>query len=680
MAANPSPAASMHQWFLDTARRLRENSPAPRTVAEIRERTDSIRAQIRKSERDAWAPELRQTPLAPDELGTLDRDGFRIERLVFQTRPGCFATASAYVPTGTGPFPAVLCVHGHWAGARRDPVVQSRCIGLAKLGFLALTLDAWGAGERGSRIGINEYHGGLLGASLWPVGMPLHGLQLFDNVRALDYLQSRKDVDGKRIGCTGASGGGNQTTYLSAFDDRIQCAVPVCSVGTFQSYLSSASCVDEVLLEGLTYAEEGDLLGLVAPRALLVITASRDVAHFGPEISKQALERARGYFQVQSAHDRVRHAIFDSGHDYNRPMREAMYGWMRKWLKGEGDGSPTTEPAFQPDDPEVLRCYSLPFRPGRIMTTVRWAKERGLELQQQVGAAARLDRVGEQQRRLARLHEVLALPTATPPIWKSEGRSKTPGPDTEDFQLGTEPGVEIPVSLRRAIAAPVSGARLAILAHPGGRIAALATPLADRLHQAGIHVAALELRGCGDLTVEGQALGEQIPDHNVVEWSLWIGRPLLGQWVHDLRQMLVGQIPGIGAETRTVIIGWREAGLASLAINALDPRAAGAVAIETMPSFISDEPPHNQRMVAFSPDLMKVGDVPHLAGLSAPRPALIVGPVRLDGMPAAESELGPLTALGNVFRGESGGSPVVKATTDTDAVRILEEIKPWFRR
>jgi dienelactone hydrolase len=679
MAANPSPAASLHQWYLDTARRLRENSPAPRSAAEARERGEALRAQIRKSERDAWAPELRQTPLAPELLGTLERDGYRIERLVFQTRPGCFVTANAYVPAGTGPFPAVLCVHGHWAGARRDPVVQSRCIGLAKLGFLALTLDAWGAGERGTRVGTNEYHGGLLGASLWPVGTPLHGLQLWDNVRALDYLQTRKDVDGKRLGCTGASGGGNQTTYLSAFDERVQCAVPVCSVGTFQSYLTSASCVDEVLLGGLTYAEEGDLLGLVAPRALLVITASRDVEHFGPKISAEAVERARSYFEAHGVQEQVDHRVFESGHDYNRPMREAMYGWMRRWLKGEGDGSPVPEPAFQTDDPEALRCFSPSFRPGRVMTTLRWARERGEALREQVAIAAAVDRPGERQRRIALLREVLALPSASTAAWKNQEPLRASEDAGETLLLVTEAGVGIPVSLRRAVAASVSGHRLAVLAHPGGRAAAMGSKLAARLHQAGYHVAAPELRGCGELTMEGQGLGEQIPDHNAVEWGLWIGRPLLGQWVHDLKQLLAAEIPGVGSEPRAVLIGWREAGLAALAGSAVEPRFSAAVALETPPTFVTSEPPHNQRMAAFSPDLLKVGDVAHLAALSAPRPALLAGPVRLDGMPAGAAELQLLVRdAGLLPEGASGAN--LTATVETEPEHILSWLRQGLKR
>ena len=97
--------------------------------------------------------------LEPRKLGEFQRDGYRVEKLVFQTRPGIWMTANAYVPDRPGKLPAILHVHGHWAGAKQDPVVQSRCIGCAKLGFFVLCVDAFGAGERGVGKKLGEYHG-----------------------------------------------------------------------------------------------------------------------------------------------------------------------------------------------------------------------------------------------------------------------------------------------------------------------------------------------------------------------------------------------------------------------------------------------------------------------------------------------------------------------------------------
>src|SRR5581483_334630 len=204
-------------------------------------------------------------------------DGYRIEKVIFQSRPDVWVTASAYVPTeAKGKVPAVLVVHGHWAGARRDPVVQARCLGLVHLGYFVLAVDAFGAGERFMTPGITGYHGELIGSTLWPAGQTLLGLQVYDNRRAVDYLLTRDEVDGTKLGVTGASGGGNQTMYAGALDERFACVVPVCSVGQYQAYLKAACCVCEVLPGALRFTEEGDVLGLVAPRALMVINASRD--------------------------------------------------------------------------------------------------------------------------------------------------------------------------------------------------------------------------------------------------------------------------------------------------------------------------------------------------------------------------------------------------------------------
>src|SRR5207245_300928 len=204
-----------------------------------------------------------------------------VEKLVFQSRPDVWVTANAYVPEpGAGKLPAVLVVHGHWAGARRDPVVQARCLGLVKLGFFVLAVDAFGAGERYTKPALGTYHGALYGSTLWPTGQTLLGMQVYDNRRAVDYLLTRPEVDGSRLGITGASGGGNQSMYAGALDERFAAVVPVCSVGTFQAYLRAGCCVCEVLPGALRFEEEGDVLALVAPRPRLVISAAQAAFQF----------------------------------------------------------------------------------------------------------------------------------------------------------------------------------------------------------------------------------------------------------------------------------------------------------------------------------------------------------------------------------------------------------------
>src|SRR5439155_20171020 len=169
-------------------------------------------------------------------------------------------------------------------------------LGLVTLGFFGLLVAAFGSGERYTTPALGTYHGALYGSMLWPAGLTLLGCQVYDNRRAVDYLLTRPEVDGERLGVTGASGGGNQTMYAGALDERFRAVVPVCSVGTYQVYLQVACCVCEVLPGALRFAEEGDVLALVAPRALLVINATKDGIQFSVAEAEKSLDRAGRVF------------------------------------------------------------------------------------------------------------------------------------------------------------------------------------------------------------------------------------------------------------------------------------------------------------------------------------------------------------------------------------------------
>src|SRR5262249_11701529 len=281
---------------------------------------DQRRPKLREAMLAAMGPmPERPCALEPQFQGFLKRDGYRIEKLIFQSRPDVWVTANAYVPEPSKTkLPAVLVVHGHWAMARRDPVVQARCLGLVKLGFFVLAIDAFGSGERYTQPAAGTYHGALYGSTLWPVGQTLLGMQIYDNRRAVDYLLTRADVDRNRLGVTGASGGGNQTMYAGALGERLKDVVPVCSGGHYQSFLHVGCCVCEVLPGALTFTEEGDVLGLVAPRPLLVVSASKDSLQFSPLEAAKSVERARAIYGLHAAGDAIRHSVIEDNHGYSR--------------------------------------------------------------------------------------------------------------------------------------------------------------------------------------------------------------------------------------------------------------------------------------------------------------------------------------------------------------------------
>jgi dienelactone hydrolase len=584
--------------------------------------------------------------LEPKTAGTLKRDGYRIEKLLFQSRPDVWVTANAYVPEGAkGKLPAVLAVHGHWAGARRDPVVQARCLGLVKLGYFVLAVDAFGSGERYTKPAPGTYHGALYGSTLWPAGLTLLGCQVYDNRRAVDYLLTREEVDPDRLGITGASGGGNQTMYAGALDERLRVVVPVCSVGTYQAYLHAACCVCEVLPGALRFAEEGDVLSLVAPRALLVISATQDAYQFSVGEAEKSVARARPVFRLLGAEARLKHATFESPHAYNQAMREAMYGWMSLWLKGEGDGKPIPEPKHEVEKPDDLAVFPDEARPrGFLYPPTLAAREAKALLAKftvlKADHAEDWDSTAVYMRTQLRKQMFGDFPAAPQPAAKADKAEKADGFETVPALLHPEPDLPLPV-LHRYRPGAKDKQPACVLLHLDGKAAALKHPLAAALLAKGWAVSAPDLRSTGETKPEKDAIRDA-PDHNSAEHALWVGRPLLGQWVFDVQCLLdwLAIQPGLDAR-RFAVVGIGQAGLVAVcAAGLLDDRVSAAATVEAPASYVTEQAyPAGTRMGLLAPGLFRVGDVPHLAALSAPRRLMIVGGVSSDGKALAGKAL-----------------------------------------
>ncbi len=623
MAQAPDPTTSFRAFVQQQALAMRAGDRPPASADEWQRQRAALRTRLIQS----WGGFPAQPcPLEPRLVGEpLQREGYRLEKLLLQTRPGIWLTANAYVPDGDGPHPAVLCVHGHWRLAKQEPVVQSRCIGLAKLGFFVLMVDAFGAGERGVGKPLGEYHGEMVAATLWPTGLALAGLQVYENMRAVDYLQTRPEVDPARIGITGASGGGNQTMYAGAIDERFRCVVPVCSVGTYQAYLSAACCMCEVTPGALSYTEEAAVLGLVAPRALMVVSATRDAFQFSVGEARKSLAGAQHIFKLLGAEDQVRHAIFESGHDYNQAMREAMYGWMTRHLKGTGDGEPIAEPPLTVEEPETLRCFPADSRPDDFLTLPQFAaREARRVLSRHPVPDHREQWQTDRPRWQSGLLRVLGEfpePTELAPQWSSQAET-----DAKGLVISTEPGLTVHARLR-----PARGARRgrAVLLDLAQGQQAAAGDLAEQLVAAGWDVVAADLRATGMTANPGDRIG-RAPDHNSAEWSMWIGRPLLGQWAWDVARLLTAL--NLSATDRaaqpTVLIGVGAAGPLALTVAALDERVTQVVTIGSLATYVTDVPYEHQWLGCLVPRMLRrVGDIGHLAALIAPRPLVVAGAV-----------------------------------------------------
>lgn len=622
-ATAAEPANAYLEFVRQQANARKATYPAVSTIDEWTARRAEIRAALAR----AWGNWPAPPPLEPRLIGTFERQGYRVEKLVFQTLPGVWMTANAYVPQQPGPRPAILQVHGHWPGAKQDPVVQARCIGAVKQGYFVLVVDAFGAGERAIGKELGEYHGEMTAATLYPVGLPLSGLQVYENGRALDYLATRPEVDPARIGITGASGGGNQTMYAGAWDERLRAAVPVCSVGNYRAYLGAACCLCEVVPGILNTTEESGVLGLTAPRGLLIINATRDATQFSVEEARKSIDEAAPIFALYEAADHLRHTTFESGHDYSQPMREAMYGWMARFLTATGDGAPVPEAPIVTEPPEDLRCFPGDSRPTDWVTLPQFAATEARRLLAEKNTPAYIEALHRDRTKLCErlANEVLG---GFPPVSALDVRVEPAAGDASRvMHFRSEPGIDLD-----AHGATFTASRVALLLDLDSQQAAEKSGEAAALRDAGWEVITLDLRATGALAWPNDTVGGA-PDHNTAEWALWIGRPLLGQWTHDVRRTIDALVETAGhTPAGLAVVGRGPAGMVALCAAALDVRITAAVAVNTLASFVTETPYRNQRLGIVAPGMLPaLGDVAHLVSLIAPRRVVIAGGVRGDG-------------------------------------------------
>ena len=157
-------------------------------------------------------------------------------------------------------------------------------------------------------------------------------------MRGIDLLESLPYVRKDKIGVTGASGGGNQTMYLAAMDPRIAVAMPVVSVGSFESYVTGVNCVCELLPDGMTFTEEASVLALIAPRPLRIGNAFYDVNH-----TFSVAEMLKTYGQVEKIYQAlgcshcIAYSVTPEVHGYRKHQQEALLGWFQWHLMGRGE-------------------------------------------------------------------------------------------------------------------------------------------------------------------------------------------------------------------------------------------------------------------------------------------------------------------------------------------------------
>jgi hypothetical protein len=288
--------------------------------------------------------------LSPRLGGRIEHRDYVVEQVYFQSYPGFYVTGNLYRPRSTAGerVPAVLTPHGHWATGRlaneKNGSVPGRCINLARQGYVVFAYDMIGYNDS-----IQLKHDFASPRyEIW--GISLCGLQLWNSIRAVDFVAALPEVDASRIGCTGASGGGTQTFLLMAVDDRVKCAAPVNMISAhFQGGCLCENCPS---LRLDTYNVE--IGALMAPRPLLMVSATGDWTKNTPKIEYPAV---RSIYALLGAEDKIHAHQVDAPHNYNLESREAMYAFFGKHLLKEDDPENLKEQPFEVEKDEDLRFF-----------------------------------------------------------------------------------------------------------------------------------------------------------------------------------------------------------------------------------------------------------------------------------------------------------------------------------
>jgi len=349
------------RWLDAQAQRhldLRDKAIAAiRTTEDAARRKQHVRAQILTA---LGGLPTYNGPLNPKITGSIQADGYVIEKIRYETLPNYYVTANLYRPTKPGRYPGILFQAGHTQEGKAEP--QRLAANLALKGFVSLAFDPVGQGEREQTYdpqlkapaagwSVNEHiH---LGAQAGLIGEGLARYFLHDAIRSLDYLASRSEVDPQRLAAAGCSGGGALTTFLGALDTRLKAVIPSCFPVSYRLLFSGANPHSEMTLPmqlslGLDTA---DFVELSAPTPWQLHATEED--YFTPPAAKITYEEARRWFRLYNAEDKIELVIGPGGHGTPLISREAMYRWLIRHLNN-GQGDPRELPVHTYANHELL--------------------------------------------------------------------------------------------------------------------------------------------------------------------------------------------------------------------------------------------------------------------------------------------------------------------------------------
>ncbi|MFC2076309.1 acetylxylan esterase [candidate division KSB1 bacterium] len=581
-----------------------------------------------------------KTPLKAQVTGVIERDEFRVEKVVFQSRPNFYVTADLFLPKDVKtPRPAVLIPCGHSWNGKASRLYQSAAQFLARKGYVALCFDPVGQGER-RQYPVDETTGEpilrdpvlehcLAGNICFITGHHLMGVRIWDAIRSLDYLISRPEVDPDRIGITGNSGGGTSTLWYTPIEPRIKVAVPVGTVGEWGGGDAEQNLPND-MLTGLSHAA---LMSLAYPRPYRLIKESRGGVRGD---TRQSFHKAKWLYETLGQGEKMDLVETNRQHGYFKEMREPMMEWMNRWL-----GDPDAE--WKEPELELFPDSMLHASPtGQVNSSYNSDTVADICLRHaQKTLPSRKPAKNKAANETLRV-ELASLilnrtaierpenPLKVREVWTGQSE----GINLRQAIIESEYEVYLPVLIGSK---PGSGDKpTVLLISERGKSGEL--ELFRRLVAEGHTVAAVDLRGYGESKTTAlssrdrsggwmaQLLGTESMRYGY--GARHTGRTFIGFRIYDLLQTMKA-LPQLGLDNQAVLIARGGTGILALQAAVIDPNIKAVCVWRSLTSYMDliRTPLYHVRFYDMVPNVMDAYDLPDLAAALAPKPLALVSPI-----------------------------------------------------
>ena len=597
-------------------------------VAQIKTKEDVEKRQeyVRRKHKEMFGEFPTKTPLHPKIVGKLDREDYIVENIIFESRPEFYVPANLYLPKNREfPVPAILSPCGHSPNGKAYETYQHLFIALVKKGYVVFTFDPIGQGERGpygDRTTGNQHD--AAGRQCFLTGNHLSSFMMWDNIRAIDYLCTRDEVDKEKIGITGCSGGGTLITHILAIEDRIKVAEPVCFVTTQKKRyeevygpMKDIGDAEQVPLNMVKFGiEHADLLLPFAPKALQIGAAERD--YFSIVGARETYRELKGMYRILGAEEKLNMTESPQGHGFYKEVREPMYAWMNRWLGKKKEGS--EEPQITVEPEANLRCTET----GLIASSVGGYTASSLNkalAESIIPKRKPLQNLFQYMEYRAHIKDTMKRLTGYSYVdWDLNAeivsRLEEENYSLEKLTYTSEPGIVVPAL---AFIPKTEAPFPAILyVHEAGKSADLGA--IEELVNDGVLVLAIDPRGMGETRAKYL--------DSLCHGAFMLGRTVFGMQLLDVIKAIdYLQARSDVDKLQLSCVGCGIGGLLAMHAAAIDERITSVIsngALITYKSLIVDAV-YSHGVEVFIPHVLKDYDLPDIAALIAPRPLKLLG-------------------------------------------------------